>query len=148
MRFLENLKPLSLFLLRAALGVIFMAHGYPELFTNHNAAAAGFAHMGFPSYFAIISGTLELFGGILLIVGLLTRVTALLLAIEMGVALARVAIPHAGNIYAVEKYQVPLVLCAAAFALATVGAGAISLDHFTFEGGGSRSSTKKTNPSR
>ncbi|MGB6429704.1 MAG: DoxX family protein [Candidatus Acidiferrales bacterium] len=146
MRFMENLKPLSLLLLRLALGGIFMYHGYPELFTNHNATVAGFEHMGFPSYFATLSGALEFFGGILLVVGLVTRLAALLLAIEMGIALARVAIPRAG-IYAVGKYQLPLVLCTAAFALATVGAGAISLDRVTFEGGGSKSA-KKSKPSK
>jgi putative oxidoreductase len=145
MRFMENLKPLSLLLLRLALGGIFMFHGYPELFTNHTATVSGFVHMGFPSYFATLSGALEFFGGILLIVGLVTRIAALLLAIEMGIALARVAIPRAG-IYAVGKYQLPLILCTAAFALATVGAGAISLDRVTFEGGG-RKTNKKTKPS-
>jgi putative oxidoreductase len=146
MRFMENLKPLSLLLLRLALGGIFMWHGYPKLFTAHNAWMTNFAHMGFPSYFATISGSLEFFGGVLLVVGLLTRVTALLLAIEMGVALARVNFPH-GGIYAVGKYELPLTLCTAAFALATVGAGVVSLDHVTFEGSSSKS-YKKTKPSK
>jgi putative oxidoreductase len=146
MRFMENLKPLSLLLLRLALGGIFMFHGYPKLFTAHNAWMTNFAHMGFPSYFATISGALEFFGGILLIVGLLTRLAALLLAIEMGIALARVHLPH-GGIYAVGKYELPLTLCTAAFALATVGAGAISLDHVAFEASGGRN-LKKTRPSK
>ena len=146
MRFLENLKPLSLLLLRLALGGILMYSGYPKLFTNHIAWETNFAHMGFPPYFATIAGALEFFGGILLVIGLLTRVVALLLAIELGVAVARVSIPHNG-IYAVGKYELPLLLCTAAFALATVGAGAISLDRVTFEGGGGRKSFKKTKPS-
>jgi putative oxidoreductase len=146
MRFLENLKPLSLLLLRLALGVIFMYSGYPKLFTNHSAWETNFVHMGFPPYFATISGSLEFFGGILLVIGLLTRVVALLLAIELGIAVARVSIPHAG-IYAVGKYELPLMLCTAAFALATVGAGAISLDHVTFESSGGRKAFKKTKPS-
>jgi putative oxidoreductase len=146
MRFLENLKPLSLLLLRLALGGIFMWHGYPKLFTSHILALQTFAHLGFPAYFATISGALEFFGGMLLIVGLLTRLTALLLSIEMGIALARVIIPQS-NIYAVSRYELPLMLCTAAFALATVGAGAISLDRVTFEGGGGRKSFKKTKPS-
>jgi len=141
MRFLEHLKPLSLLLLRLAMGAIFIEHGYPKLFTMHNAATTTFIHWGFPGYFATISGTLEFFGGILLIAGLLTRVTALLLAIEMGVAIARVHIPQVG-LYAIGKFELPIALCAAAFALATVGAGSISLDHLTFESG--RSLSKKT----
>jgi putative oxidoreductase len=145
MRFMENLKPLSLLLLRLALGGIFMWHGYPKLFMTHAASEATFAHWGFPPYFATISGSLEFFGGILLIIGLLTRVTALLLAIEMGVALAKVHIPQSG-IYGIGKFELPLTLCTAAFALATVGAGVVSLDHVTFEGG--NKSFKKTKPSK
>jgi uncharacterized membrane protein YphA (DoxX/SURF4 family) len=36
---------------------------------------------------------------------------------------------------AVNDYQFPLSLAAACFALATVGAGMISVDQFLFEGG-------------
>jgi putative oxidoreductase len=145
MRFMDNLRPLSLLLLRASLGISFMYHGYPKLFTNHSATVQAFVKMGFPSYFATISGALEFFGGILLIVGLLTRLTAVMLSIEMGIALARVVIPQSG-IYVVAKYELPLALCTAAFALATVGAGVISLDQVTFEVG--RTSGKKTKPSK
>jgi hypothetical protein len=34
MEALEKLRPLALLLLRAALGVIFIYHGYPKLFVN------------------------------------------------------------------------------------------------------------------
>ena len=91
-----------------------------------------FPGFGFPSYFAYISGILEVFGGGLLILGLFTRGAALLLAIEMGLVLGRTTIPTVG-IYAFGKYEVPLLLGAAALALATTGAGMISLDAFTFE---------------
>jgi len=63
----------------------------------------------------------------------------------MGVGLALVTIPQSG-IYAVTRYELPVMLCLATFALATVGAGAVSLDRATFEGGGS--STKKTKPGK
>jgi len=143
MRFMEHLKPLSLFLLRLALGAIFIEHGYPKLFTNHNASVQSFAHMGLPGYFATIFGALEFFGGMLLIAGLLTRIVALLFSIEMAIDLVRVELPHVG-VYAIAKYELPLVLCAAAFALATAGAGAISLDRITFEGGRSAPKRPKT----
>jgi len=132
MQFLEKLKPLGLLVLRVALGGIFMFHGYPKLFDDPAHWVQAFAKMGFPGYFAYLAGVLELFGGGLLIIGLFTRGAALLLAIEMGVALVRVHIPASG-IYAVEKYELPLILGAAALALATTGAGFISFDAFTFE---------------
>ncbi len=135
MRALEKLNPLSLLVLRVALGVVFMFHGYPKILGDPKSWVVAFGHMGFPTYFAYISGVLEFFGGILLVLGLFTRATALLLAIEMGVALVKVHIPQSGlHFSSIGKYELPLALCGGAFALATVGAGLISVDNFTFEG--------------
>jgi len=140
MQFLEKLKPLGLLVLRLALGASFMFHGYPKLSEPARWLKA-FPGFGFPSYFAYISGILELFGGGLVVIGLFTRGAALLLAIEMGLVLARTSIPAVG-IYALGKYETPLLLGAMALALATTGAGVISIDAFTFES--RRKSPKKS----
>jgi putative oxidoreductase len=89
---------------------------------------------GLPGYFVYVAGVLEVFGGILLVLGLFTRGAALLLAIEMGVAIWKVH--STGGIYAVHDYEFPLAVLAGSFALATVGAGSLSLDQPLFEGGG------------
>src|ERR1039458_3222562 len=104
MQFLEKLKPLGLLVLRLALGASFMFHGYPKL-SDPARALKAFTGYGFPSYFAYISGILELFGGGLLVLGLFTRGAALLLAIEMGVVLDRVELPTLG-IYRSEEGRV------------------------------------------
>jgi putative oxidoreductase len=135
MQTLENLKPVALLWLRLAVGIIFFSYGHEKLFTATAASLREFPRIGFPPYFVYIAGVLELFGGILLILGLFTRVTALLLGIEMAIVLARVSIPRAG-IYAVRGYEVPLLLCGASFALAAVGAGLFSFDAFSFERAG------------
>ena len=140
MQGLEKLKPLSLLLLRFALGAIFVYHGYPKLFTHTRESMQGFVHMGFPGYFAYISGVLEFFGGLILAAGLFTRIAALLLAGEMVVALWRVHGLFTAPM-AVHNYEFPLILAAACFALATLGAGLISFDHLLFREGG-RSSKK------
>jgi putative oxidoreductase len=144
---LEKLKPLALLLLRLGLGIIFVFHGYPKLFTHTREAMQSFSHMGFPVYFAYISGVVEFFGGLLLIVGLFTRIAGLLLAIEMAVALVKV---HGmiSNPMAVDNYQFPLACAAGAFALGTLGAGLISLDHVVFAGGGGSGSRIPKNKSR
>jgi putative oxidoreductase len=80
-----------------------------------------------------ISGILETFGGGSFLLGLFTRPAALLLAIEMCVAIWKVHSLH--GIYAVRDYEFPLALAGACFVLATVGAGLISLDHPIFERG-------------
>jgi len=132
MESLEKLKPLGLLLLRLALGVIFVYHGYPKL-ANPRTAMHAFVGMGFPGYFAYFSGIIELFGGGLLILGLFTRIAGLAIAGEMAVALWRVH-DIFSNPMAVDNYQFPLILAAAAFALVTTGAGAVSLDHAIFRG--------------
>lgn len=134
MKFLNVFQPLALLLLRAAAGVIFISHGYPKLL--HGASMKGmFVAHGLPGYFVYVAAILEVFGGGLLIAGLFTRPAALLLAIEMGVAIWKV---HSFNgIFAIKDYQFPLMMATACFALATIGAGAASLDAL-FLGGGTK----------
>ena len=135
MQFLEKLKPVALLFLRLGLAAIFIFHGYPKLFGHAGQWMDAFGHMGFPRYFAYISGVLEFFGGLLLIAGLFTRITGLLLAIEMAIAIWRVHLPQ-GTFLDVHNYEMPLALCVGSFALAAVGAGVISLDHLLYGGGG------------
>jgi putative oxidoreductase len=142
MRGLEKLRPLALLLLRLAIGVIFVSHGYPKLFGHTREGMQSFARLGLPPYFAYISGVIELFGGFLLIVGLFTRIAGLLLACEMAVGLWSahqiISIP-----LAVRNYELPLMLAVGAFALASLGAGLISFDQALFREGRSSSSPRK-----
>lgn len=133
MQSLEKLKPLALLLLRVGLGVVFIFHGYPKLFTHTHEIMGGFQRMGFPAFFVYIAGVVEFFGGIVLILGLFTRIAALLIAGEMAVAVFRVHLPQ-GAITDVKNYEYPMILAVACLALATIGAGAISLDHAIYEG--------------
>ena len=127
MQALEKLKPLGLLLLRLALGVIFVYHGYPKLFGHTREAMQSFAHLGFPSYFVYVAGVIEFFCGCMLIVGLFTRLAGLLLAVEMAVGLWG-AHHIVTNPMAVPNYQFPLILAVSTFALATIGAGFLSFD--------------------
>jgi putative oxidoreductase len=136
MKSLDSLRPLGLLVLRIALGIIFISHGYPKLahLRGGTQMQGFFVEHGLPGYFAYIAGVIETFGGGLLVLGLFTRAAALLLGIEMCVAIWKV---HSGHGYlAVHDYEFPLTLATACFALATVGAGLISLDQPLFEGGG------------
>jgi putative oxidoreductase len=134
MHSLEKLKPLALLLLRFAFGVIFIYHGYPKLFGHTRQTMDAFAHMGFSPYLAYLAGIIEFFGGCLLIVGLFTRIAGLLIAGEMAVALVQVH-KILEDPRAVHNYEFPLALATAAFTLATIGAGLISLDHVLFREG-------------
>ena len=143
MELLDKLKPLGLLGLRWALAMIFIYHGFPKLTHTHQ-YVQDFAQYGFPAYFVVIAALLETFGGALIFIGLFTRLAALLLAGEMVVALCRVHLPAAG-LYQLPRYQLPLALAAATFALATTGAGMLSLDYAVFaqRGKSSRRSRSK-----
>jgi putative oxidoreductase len=139
MKFLNTLQPVSLLLLRVALGIVFLFHGYPKL--AHAGGMQGFfVGHGLPGYFVYISGILETFGGGLLLLGLFMQPVALLLGIEMCVAIWKVH--SSGGYMAVPMYEFPLTVMTACFVLATVGAGMISVDNFLFEN--SRGSSPKT----
>jgi putative oxidoreductase len=135
-KFLDRLQPIALLALRIVLGTIFLFHGYPKLAHTHGNLQSVFVEHGLPGYFLYVAGILEGFGGGLLLLGLFTRPAALLLAIEMCVAIWKVHSVH--GYFAVHEYEFPLALAAACFALATVGAGLVSLDYPLFEGGGGR----------
>jgi putative oxidoreductase len=142
MQIIEKLKPLALLLLRAGLGVVFIFHGYPKLFTHTHEMMGFFEKMGFPGFFVYVAGVLEFFGGIVLILGLFTRIAAFLLAGEMVVAVLKVHLPQ-GAITDVKNYEHPMTLAVACFALATIGAGMISLDRLIYpEGRGGKPSRR------
>lgn len=133
MKSLNALQPFALLALRIALGIVFFSHGYPKLV--HGAGMQGFfVQHGLPGYFVYVSGVLEVFGSVLLVLGLFTRPAALLLAAEMAVAIWKV---HSLKGYlAVHEYEFPLMLAVACFVLATVGAGKLSVDQPLFESRG------------
>lgn len=128
-------------MLRVVIGFLFAAHGFQKYvqYTIEGTAAA-FTQMGVPAagLVAPIQATLEVVGGIALILGLATRVFGYLLAITMVGAIFMVHL--AGGIF-VENGGLELVaaLGAGALAIALVGAGRFSLDHVIEGLRGSRS---------
>lgn len=120
----------GLLILRVVVGAIFAAHGAQKIFDFTIAGTIGsFAGMGVP--FAEIAAPLvaflELVGGILLILGFLTRPVGILLTIDMAVALVLVHLP-AGLWVGDGGYEFVAVLGVAALALALTGAGRYSID--------------------
>ncbi len=121
-------------ILRIVTGFLFAAHGWQK-FTEFTMAGtqAAFAQMGVPAaqVAAPVVATLELVGGIALIVGVLTRVFAALLALNMLGALFLVHAP-AGVFVQTGGFELVLLLAAAALSVALVGAGRVSVDRAVF----------------
>jgi len=141
MNFLARLQPFGLLALRIALGIIFITHGYPKLVRSNVEMQHMFVQHGLPAHFVYVAGVIEAFGGGLLVLGLFTRPAALLLAVEMGVAIWKMH--SGGGILAVHVYEFPFALAAACLALATVGAGVLSIDEGLLGWGGRKSRAPK-----
>ena len=116
-------------ILRVITGIVLAAHGYQKLFVYGMAGVQGaFTKMGAPM--PMITGPLvallEFFGGLALIVGLLTRLVALGLAVDM---LGAILIVHlAAGFFLPAGYEFVLMLFAASLAIAVGGPGSFSVD--------------------
>ena len=122
---------LGLTVLRVVLGTTFLLHGWQKV-TEWTVAGtqASFAQMGVPAaeLAAPLAAVLELVGGLMLLLGLGTRVVAALLALTMLGALVLVHL-HAGFFAADGGIELVLLLAAASVLFVLAGAGRWSLDH-------------------
>lgn len=129
----NSIAPLAL---RLSAGIIFAAHGAQKLFAwfgGYGLEATGqwMESIGLsPGYLmALGAGSAEFFGGLLLILGLLTRPTAIILAFTMLVAIVSVHLPN-GLFISNNGYEFGLALLAISVSIAVSGAGKFSIDMF------------------
>jgi len=120
--------------LRVGAGVIFAAHGAQKLFGwfgGYGLEGTGgwMASIGIEPgvLMAALAGGAEFFGGLLLIVGLLVRPAAVVLAITMIVAIVAVHLQN-GLFMSNNGYEFGLALLVISVGLVFRGAGSISLD--------------------
>ena len=129
----------SMLVIRVVLGVIFFAHGAQKVlgwFGGHGLeGTTGFlGSLGIPLPVAYLVCFFELFGGIGLIVGLLTRLAALAIAVVMVGAIVKVHWQHGFFLNwsltpgKGHGYEANLALLAMAVACLIAGGGVWSLD--------------------
>ena len=133
-RVLTTDNSLSGLLMRISAGVIFAAHGAQKLFGSFGGGglegtAQWMASIGLePGYLmALAAGSAEFFGGIALLLGLLTRPAAFVLAMTMLVAVITVHLPN-GLFLSNNGYEFGLALLAITGAIVLNGGGKLSLD--------------------
>jgi putative oxidoreductase len=124
-KWLNSLQPLGALILRLALGLSMAVHGYQKVVPH--GALNHYAHyivtLGIPYWLGYVSAFTEFVGGMFLVIGLLTRFAAALIAINMLVALFIVGIHQGFGIY-----NYIIALAAIAIMLVFYGAGTMALD--------------------
>ncbi len=135
-----NLLPWALLMIRAALGIIFVAHGGQKLFGLWGGAGLSATldsyekFMGIPPWLTFMAAAAEFFGGIAVLLGLLTRLASVVLCVVMLVAIFEAHWHHGffinwdlvrGKGHGIEFN---IALLAMALGLLLSGPGKLSLD--------------------
>lgn len=109
--------------IRIVAGITFVAHGLPK-FENIAGTQGFFGSIGLPPELALPVGLLEVIGGIFLLVGVVTRISAALLIIDMIGAIVLVRLPDGF----VDGYELESLLIAISVSLLITGPGRISVE--------------------
>ena len=115
-------------ILRLAVGLLFVIHGYPKLTRKQREqGGAWMKTVGMPSGMMAFGGIAEFFGGLALLLGLLTPIVAVLAALWMlsttWFSITKLKKKYAGG------YELDVTMVLVALALALLGSGAFSIDH-------------------
>jgi putative oxidoreductase len=134
---------LGLLILRLIIGGIFIYAGSQKLFGGIDKFAASPALQNLPLFspvvWAWIAACGEFFGGLFVLLGLLTRLATLPIIATMLVAIIKVAGPNGfagvylGNGAVKQGYMMHLIIIAICIHLILAGAGLLSLDAFLFK---------------
>jgi putative oxidoreductase len=137
-KLMSTSNDVALTTLRLVLGIVFFAHGAQKMLGwfggfGFHGTMGFFEHMGMPAPVALLIICTEFFGGLGLIVGLLTRIAALGIGVEMIGAIFMVHLPNGFfmNWMGTQKgegFEYHLLAIAIAAALLLRGAGAFSVD--------------------
>ena len=117
------LNHIVFFGLRLTIGVIFIVHGYSKF--GNEGFVGWISSMGIPGELAIIIALAEVIPGILLIIGVLNRISASIISIIMVGAIFHVK--GAESLTGDKGIEFDLILLAAALIIIVAGPGRISL---------------------
>lgn len=117
---------LALLILRVVLGAVMVAHGLPKL-TGFSGTVGYFGSVGVPAptLAAALAAAVEVGGGILILLGVAVDIAGSLFVLDM---LGAIAFVHLKNGFTGQGgVEFPLLLLAAAAAVALAGPGAYSV---------------------
>jgi putative oxidoreductase len=125
--------PRATILIRLLVGGVFLAEGIQKFLFPAALGVGRFVKIGIPApqFFAPFVGVVEIVGGTLLIIGFITRLAAILLLIDISVAIATTKIPllsRAGFWSTVHEARTDYCMLLGLAFLLLVGSGPLSID--------------------
>jgi putative oxidoreductase len=120
MKFLNKFEPYAYAAMRIVFGFLFACHGASKIFV----VLGGHHPVGLLEWAA---AAIELAGGVLIALGLLTRCAAFISSGEMAVAYFKVHQPH-GFFPLVNHGELAVIYCFVALYIACRGAGQMAVD--------------------
>ena len=126
---MTKLQGWGLTILRVVVGIVFFVHGEQKLFVYGVSGVAGLmGQIGIPlpMLSAVVVTAVEFLGGAALVLGLFTRWAAILLAMNMLVAILTVHLK--AGFFLPNGYEFALTLLGANMALALAGPGKAAID--------------------
>lgn len=123
----------SVFLIRLMVGAVFLTEGILKFISADQLGAGRFAKIGlpWPQLLAPLTGGFEVVCGVLVILGLFTRLATLPLLVVIGTAIVTTKIPmllHDGFWKMAHESRLDFSMLLALLFLLIVGAGGLSLD--------------------
>lgn len=120
---MSGLAPYAAFIMRLAVGGVFLSHGITK-YQNGIQATAGFLHgvgLPFSTIFAGYLIVVETIGAVCVMLGIFTRIWAAAMAVNMAVAIALAVLPSG------RSFELEALLLAGAVTLVALGDGPLSL---------------------
>ena len=137
----------GLLIARIILGIVLSAHGWQK-FNEWTIAGTteAFTGMGVPAatIAAPIAATVELIGGILILIGLVARIAAALVALQMFGAGIWGGHFGSGIMVAENGWELVMVIAAVAVILLAAGPGQYAADNFIFKNKDTAAKTRVT----
>lgn len=130
---LQSSAPAAVILIRVLVGAVFLSEGIQKFLFSNEVGAGRFTKIGIPAphVMAPFVGVVEIVCGTLILVGLLTRLVAIPLIINMLVAISSTKIPillKSGFWTMAHDSRTDFSMLLGSIFLLIVGAGAWSLD--------------------
>ncbi|HEY3246040.1 MAG TPA: DoxX family protein [Phycisphaerae bacterium] len=132
-RLIATRAPAAVMLIRIAVGAIFLSEGIQKFIYPEQLGVGRFIKIGIPvpGFTAPFVGVVEIVGGVLILIGLLTRVASIPLIIDMLVAIGSTKIPiliKSGFWSMAHEARTDVAMLTGSLFLLIVGGGAWSLD--------------------